>query len=145
MSVFAKLKYLTINIGTVLIKKIMISLESMLTEYPFLSFIKYSHSDYIGIIQNHDGDLVSMYAYNKLKTEEHKKLFLELAETWWWESNRLIPINIFLKQPWAEFQHTLITLSAKDIKDLQGHCVSLSNLAQKRTKRRVVQLVRKLN
>jgi hypothetical protein len=117
----------------------------MLTEYPFLSFIKYSHSDYIGIIQNHDGDLVSMYAYNKLKTEEHKKLFLQLAETWWWESNRLIPINIFLKQPWAEFQHTLITLSAKDIKDLQGHCVSLSNLAQKRTKRRVVQLVRKLN
>ena len=122
----------------------MISIENMLQEYPFLSFVKYSHTDYIGVIQNHDGDLVSMYAYNKLRTEEDKKLFLELAETWWWESNRLIPINIFLKSPWSKFQYTLITLSAKDIKDLQGHCVSLANLAQKRTKRRVVQLVRRL-
>lgn len=121
------------------------SLDDLLVSYPFLSFIKYSHTDYIGVIQNHDGDMVSIYAYNKLRTEDHKKKFLELAETWWWESNRLIPINIFLKNNWSQFQYTLVTLSAKDIGNIQGHCVSLSNLAQKRTKRRVVQLVRKLN
>ena len=123
----------------------MILIENMLQEYPFLSIIRYSRTDYIGVIQNHDGDLVSMYAYNKLKTEEHKKRFLELAETWWWESNRLIPINIFLKSPWSQFQYTLVTLSAKDIKELHGHCVSLNNLSQKRTKRRVVQLVKRLS
>jgi len=121
------------------------SLEEMLHNYPFLSFVKYSHTDYIGVIQNHDGDLVSMYAFNKLKTEEHKKRFLELADIWWWESNRLIPINIFLKGDWRDFAYSLVTLSAKDIKELQGHCVCLNNLAAKRTKRRVVQLVRKLS
>lgn len=121
------------------------SLEEMLQNYPFLSFVKYSHTDYIGVIQNHDGDLVSMYAFNKLKTEEHKKRFLELADIWWWESNRLIPINIFLKGDWRDFAYSLVTLSAKDIKELQGHCVCLNNLASKRTKRRVVQLVRKLS
>jgi hypothetical protein len=121
------------------------SLEEMLQNYPFLSFVKYSHTDYIGVVQNHDGDLVSMYAFNKLKTEEHKKRFLELADIWWWESNRLIPINIFLKGDWRDFAYSLVTLSAKDIKELQGHCVCLNNLASKRTKRRVVQLVRKLS
>jgi hypothetical protein len=120
------------------------SIDELLGLYPFLSFVKYSHTDYIGVIQNHDGDMVSIYAYNKLRTDSHKKQFLELAETWWWESNRLIPINIFLKSNWNQFQYTLVTLSAKDVANIQGHCVSLANLAQKRTKRRVVQLVRKL-
>ena len=122
----------------------MLSLEELLDQYPFLSFIKYPHNDYVGIIQNHDGDIVSMYAFNKLRTEDHKRRFLEQADTWWWESNRLIPINIFLKDSWNEFRYSLITLNVKDIKEQQGHVVSLSNLASKRTKRRVVQLVRKL-
>lgn len=121
------------------------ALEQMLETYPFLSFVKYSHTDYIGVIQNHDGDIVSIYAYNKLKTEEHKREFLDLAETWWWESNRMIPINIFLKQSWSKFSYTLVTLSTKDVQEIQGHVVCLANLANKRTKRRVVQLVRRLN
>ena len=122
-----------------------LSLEQLLENYPFISFIKYTHSDYVGVIQNHDGDIVSMYAFNKLKTEDHKRRFLEQADTWWWESNRLIPINIFLKNSWSEFRYSLVTLNVKDIKEQQGHVVSLANLANKRTKRRVVQLVRRLN
>jgi iron uptake system EfeUOB component EfeO/EfeM len=120
------------------------SIEQMLSDYPFLSFVKYSHTDYIGVIQNHDGDIVSVYAFNKLRTDEDKKQFLEQAETWWWESNRMIPINIFLKDSWKQFSYTLVTLSTKDVKELQGHVVSLAGLANKRTKRKVVQLVRRL-
>jgi len=122
-----------------------LSLEQLLEKYPFLSFIKYTHSDYVGVIQNHDGDIVSMYAFNKLRTEDHKLRFLEQADIWWWESNRLIPINIFLKDSWNDFRYSMVTLNVKDIKEQQGHVVSLSNLANKRTKRRVVQLVRKLS
>ena len=121
-----------------------LSLEELLEEYPFLSYIKYTHQDYIGVIQNFDGDVVSMYAFNKLRTEEDKRAFLEAADIWWWESNRLIPINIFLKNSWDRFRYSQVTLTTKDIKDQQGHMVCLSNLAAKRTKRRVVQLVRKL-
>jgi hypothetical protein len=39
----------------------------------------------------------------------------------------------------------MVTLNVKDIKEQQGHVVSLASLANKRTKRRVVQLVRKLS
>ena len=56
------------------------SLEQMLEQYPFLSYIKYPTADFIGIIQNYDGDILSMYAFNKLKTEEDKRGFLEAAE-----------------------------------------------------------------
>ena len=122
-----------------------LSLEQLLENYPFLSFIKYTHSDYVGVIQNHDGDIVSMYAFNKLKTEDHKIRFLEQADIWWWESNRLIPINIFLKHSWSEFRYCMVTLNVKDIKEQKGHVVSLASLAGKRTKRRVVQLVRRLS
>lgn len=122
----------------------MISIEQMLEQYPFLSYIKYTHSDYIGIIQNHDTDIVSMYAFNKLRTEEDKIRFLEAADIWWWESNRLIPINIFLKDSWNPFRYSTVTLTTKDIKDQQGHIVSIAKLAERRTKRRVVQLVKRL-
>lgn len=121
-----------------------LSLKELLENYPFLSFIKYTHSDYVGVIQNFDGDIISIYAFNKLKTEEHKRRFLEQADVWWWESNRSIPINIFLKHTWSEFRYSLVTLNVKDIKEQQGHVVCLANLANKRTKRRVVQLVRRL-
>ena len=122
-----------------------LSLEQLLVDYPFLSFIKYPHCDYVCVIQNHDGDIVSMYAFNKLRTEDHKRRFLEQADQWWWESNRLIPINIFMKNTWSEFRYSLVTLNVKDIKEQQGHVVCLANLANKRTKRRVVQLVRRLS
>jgi hypothetical protein len=122
-----------------------LSLEQLLEKYPFLSYVKYTHDDYVGVIQNHDGDIVSLYAFNKLKTEDHKLRFLEQADIWWWESNRSIPINIFLKGSWTEFRYSLVTLNTKDIKDQQGHVVSLANLTNKRTKRRVMQLVRKLS
>jgi hypothetical protein len=122
----------------------MISIEQMLEQYPFLSYIKYTHSDYIGIIQNHDTDIVSMYAFNKLRTEKDKLGFLQAAEIWWWESNRLIPINIFLKETWNPYRYSTVTLACKDITEQQGHIVSIAKLAERRTKRRVLQLVKRL-
>jgi hypothetical protein len=122
----------------------MISIEQMLEQYPFLTYIKYTHSDYIGIIQNFDTDIVSMYAFNKLRTEEDKRGFLEMADVWWWESNRLIPINIFLKDSWNKYRYSTVTLTCKDIKEQHGHIVSIAKLAERRTKRRVVQLVKRL-
>jgi len=121
------------------------SLEQMLEQYPFLSYIKYPTADYIGIIQNFDGDIISMYAFNKLRTEEDKRGFLEAADIWWWESNRLIPINIFLKNSWDKYRYSTVTLTTKDIREQCGHVVSISKLAERRTKRRVVQLVKRLS
>ena len=120
------------------------SLEQMLADYPFLSFVKYSHTDYIGVIQNHDGDIVSVYAFNKLRTDEDKREFLEQAETWWWESNRQIPINIFLKEERNPFKPFLRTFNNKNLVILHGPIVSLNELNKRRSKRRSITLVKRM-
>ena len=120
-------------------------LKKLLEQYPFLSHISYGDKEYIGIIQNRDSHCTSFYDYERIKDLELKKHFLQLAETWWWESNRMIPINIFLKQDWAPFRQYLTTFISKDCNILAGPQVSLTDLSKKRTKRRSIQLVKKTN
>ena len=98
----------------------------------------------MGIIQNLDDAITTIYDYGLLKTEDQKILFIELAETWWWESNRMIPINIFLKQDWIQFRPTLKTFMSKDVELKYGPAVSLKENAQKRSKRRSITLVRRI-
>jgi hypothetical protein len=69
--------------------------------------------------------------------------FLKLGETWWWESNRKIPINIFLKKDFVYFRPTVVTLSSKDIKIVHGPVVRLEDISKKRIKRRTIQLMRR--
>ena len=115
-------------------------LEKIPEQYPFLSYIKHGENEYIGIIQNRDAYCTSFYDYNKITDLEMKKQFLDLAEVWWWESNRMIPINIFLKKDWLPFKPYLMTFSNKNCHILAGHEISLNDLAKKRTKRKSIQL-----
>ena len=111
--------------------------------YPFISVVTYGGSEYVGIITNQDQHVTSMLIYSNLKTIEEKKRFLELGETWWYESNRLIPINIFLRREIESIKYCLITMNSKDVKVSLGPTVNIANLAVKRVKRKNVQLVRK--
>ena len=79
-----------------------------------------------------------------LKTPEQKRIYLELGEIWWWESNRLVPINIFLKNDWTVFRFTLKTLNSKDVDLKYGPALSLKESIQKRSKRRSITLVRRI-
>ena len=65
--------------------------------FPFLSVVTYGGIEYIGIIINQDATVTSMYIYTDIRSELEQKAFLALGDVWWWESNRLIPINIFLR------------------------------------------------
>lgn len=118
-------------------------LEDFLERYPFFALIRYGEQEYVCIIQNQDSDVTTIYDYRSLKTEEHRIDFIALAEQWWWESNRMIPINIFLKDDWAKFRYAVKTLLSKEVAVMAGHTVRLADLAAKRTKRKMVQLVRK--
>ena len=111
--------------------------------FPFISVVTYGGNEYVGIISNQDAYVTTMYVYNSLHTIEEKKLFLEIGEIWWWESNRMIPINIFLRQEMSLFKYSLITMNSKDVKVILGPTVNLSNLSVKRVKRKNVQLIRK--
>jgi hypothetical protein len=120
-------------------------IKHLLDQYPFLSFITYGGNDYIGVIQNSDELITSIYDYAALRTLEQKTKYLELADQWWWESNRLVPINVFLKQDWLEFRICLKTLNSKDVAIHHGPHVSLKEIAAKRSKRRSITLVRRVN
>ena len=118
--------------------------KQLLAKYPFISYITYGGNDYIGIIQNSDEVITTLYDFGSLKDAEVKKVFLELGETWWWESNRLIPINVFLKSNWAVFKGCLRTMNSKDVEIKMGPYVSLKEMATKRSKRKSITLVRKV-
>jgi hypothetical protein len=111
--------------------------------FPFLSVVTYGGNEYVGIIINQDQSVTSMYVYTDLRSRTEQAKFLELGEVWWWESNRMIPINIFLKNEMDSFRYCIITMNSKDVKVAIGPCVNLNNLALKRVKRKSVQLVRR--
>ncbi len=117
--------------------------EEIFEKYPFLSLVTYGGNEYVGIVQNLDDTVLSMYDFSKI-TEELKSTFLELGETWWWESNRTIPINLFIKQDFAQFATILITFNIRDTEVVRGPSVSIAELAKKRSKRRNIQLVKKV-
>ena len=118
--------------------------KQLLSQYPFISYVTYGGNDYIGIVQNFDEVITTLYDFGALKNPELKKVFLELGETWWWESNRLIPINVFLKQDWVLFKHCLRTMNSKDVEIKMGPYVSLKEMATKRSKRKSITLIRKV-
>ena len=114
-------------------------------KYPFITVVMYGNTEYVGIIQNRDKLVTTMYDFGRITDIELKKKFLELAEVWWWESNRSIPINIFLREEWAVFKPYLQTFINKDFDIMYGPATSLAELNKKRTKKRSIQLVRRVD
>lgn len=110
--------------------------------HPYIACIRSNDIEYVGIIINLDDSIASIYDIAVIKSNEEKLKFLKLGEIWWWESNRKIPINIFLKQEMIMFRYTIKTFNSKDIEVVFGHAVNLSDIAEKRVKRKSIQLVR---
>ena len=110
--------------------------------FPFITCIKCNEDEYVGIIINYDINVTSLYDFGIIRTETEKSIFLEMGENWWWESNRKIPINIFLKQEMSIFRPYIKTFNSKDVSVLFGPTVNLSEIAEKRIKRKSIQLVR---
>lgn len=120
-------------------------LEELLEEYPFLTVASYGKNEYLGIIQNQDANLISMYVFDEIKTPELRRLFLEYGAEWWWETNRMIPINIILGQRFTPFRESLRTFNIKDFEIKYGPSVCLKDIMQKRVKRKNVQMIRKVD
>jgi len=112
-------------------------------KFPFLSLIRKGDLEFVGIVQNEDSNVISFYDYGRIMNPQDKMIFLKHGETWWHESNRKIPINIFLKGDFRYFRTTLVTLNAKDIEIVHGPTVRLSDISKKRVKRKTIQLVRR--
>lgn len=100
--------------------------------------------EYVGVIQNTDAVITTVYDYGMLKSVEQKQRYLDLAEQWWWESNRLIPINLFLKQDWLEFRMCVKVLNSKNVEIKYGPHLCLSDISAKKSKRKSITLVRRV-
>jgi len=118
--------------------------EQLSKKYPFITLCVYAENEYMGIIQNQDNMVTTLYDFGALHSEDQKRNFLELANVWWWESNRSIPINIFLRNDWEEFKFSLRTFMNKDLSIIHGPICSLNNLNRRKTKRKSIILVKKL-
>jgi hypothetical protein len=112
--------------------------------FPFISVVVHVDREYVGIIINQDSSITSMYDYSLIKSDTEKEQFLELGEAWWWESNRQIPINIFLNKEITPFRYAIRNFSTKDVKVMLGPVTSLNDILTKRVKRKSITLVRKV-
>jgi hypothetical protein len=119
--------------------------EQLAEKYPFITLCVYATTEYLGIIQNQDETITTIYDFGSIQDLEVKRRFLELANIWWWESNRSIPINIFLKTEWDPFKVYLRTFVNKDLEILHGPVCSLTEMSRKKSKRRSITLVRRMD
>ena len=118
--------------------------EKLTEKYPFITLCVYANQEYVGVVQNRDDIVTTIYDFGSVIDQVDKMLFLELASTWWWESNRSIPINIFLRKEWDQFRTTLRTFANKDLEILHGPICSLMDIARKKSKRKSITLVRRI-
>ena len=119
--------------------------QKLADKYPFITLCIYASNEYVGIVQNRDDAITTIYDFGAVQDQEQKRRFIDLANTWWWESNRSIPINIFLRGEWEPFRPTLRTFANKDLEILHGPICSLNDIARKKSKRKSITLVRRVD
>ena len=108
--------------------------------HPFITVCSYAGQDYVGIVQNRDDIVTTIYDYGSIIDIDLRDKFLELGDIWWWESNRLIPINLFLKQEWNIFKPYIRTFNNKSLSILHGPICSMNELGKRRSKRKSITL-----
>lgn len=118
--------------------------EQLLEKFPFLCILEKGTLEYVGICINHDSHVVTFYDIGAIPSTEDKKSLLELGAQWWEESNRKIPINIFMKKEMFDYKPYVKSIVSKDVKIVAGHTLDLKKISTKRIKRKNIQLIRKL-
>lgn len=118
--------------------------ENINPELEFLTCIEYCDQEYLGIVANRDNQFLSFYDFGSVPSQDLREQLLSLGDTWWWQSNRQIPIDIFLFIEMQPFRPYMKTFSLKKAEIIYGPVTSLQNLNRKRVKRRTLQLIRKM-
>lgn len=119
--------------------------KTLSQKFPFITILTYgsNEDEYVGVVQNSDNTVTTLYDFGALTDEEEKKVFLTLGEKWYYESNRLLPINIYLKEEWKPFEKIFKTFITKEVTVIHGNVISLNNLGNKK-KRRSILVVKKM-
>jgi hypothetical protein len=119
--------------------------NKLTNNHPFITVCSYAGQDYVGIVQNRDEVVTTIYDYGAIVDNLLREKFLELGDTWWWESNRLVPINMFLKEEWVMFKPYLRTFNNKSLTVVHGPICSILELAKRKSKRKSITLVKRMS
>ena len=122
-----------------------LSYDSLLENFPFLSIVRYGKNEFVGIIQNEDINTTSIYLLEKIINKEDRKLFIEYGREWWWETNRQIPIILILGNKFNKFDYCLRSFSNKNFEVIHGPTVRLRDLLKYKSKKKNVQLIRRID
>jgi hypothetical protein len=120
------------------------NIKELLEKFPFLSYGTMNGVQYIGVVQNADSQLISIYLLNEIPTGDLRRDFIKCGTEWWWGSNRQIPINVFLKDRFRPFRPFLKHFSRKDFNLESGPVVSLQEIIARRVRKRQITLVRRI-
>lgn len=118
--------------------------ENLSKNFPWITVLTYVEKEYVGVVINQDPQVTTLYDWEMIKDFGQRDRFVEMADAWWWESNRQIPINIFMIREAQEFRYAIKTLTTKDVRIDLGPCMRLDQIMTKRVKRRSITLIRKL-
>lgn len=120
-------------------------IANILETFEFLSYGRMLDQHYLGIIQNSDNQLLSIYVLDMIPEGPLRVEFMRCGEDWWYGSNRMIPIHIFLKDRMRPFRPYLKHFARKDFDLISGPSVSLQETIARRVRKRQITLVRKID
>lgn len=119
--------------------------DELESKFPFLTGITHNDQSYLGIVENVADKMITFYDFNDITDPDLKKKFLQLGGSWWWETNRSIPIGVFLFAEMQAFNGHIKTFKEKEVEIMFGPYVSLDELSKKKVgKKRTVKLVREM-
>jgi len=96
----------------------------------------------VGVIQNVTTKFVMMYDMTKLSTVSERKVFMNLVQEWWDESNTNIPVNIFIGRDFDPFYYSLSGIPIAGIREIHGHQVNIQKTFGRKIKRRRIEFIK---
>lgn len=113
-------------------------------EEKYIAHIRYADEDYCGVIINRDKGVVSFYDLAVLRAANLHDSFIAHCEIWWWESNRLIPINIFIGfDVFKQYSFAIKTFATKRTVISSGYVTDLKVLIKHQRKKKTFLVKRK--
>ncbi len=109
---------------------------------PFITVVQCDGKTFIGIIKIKSKQYTTLYCFEDMDEPMQDEL-LGIAHDWWWQSNRSIPVCLFFQEEMEKFEPYTQRFDTPAVNFVCGPVVSLSDLPQKRIKRRNVALKKK--
>lgn len=101
---------------------------------PYVTTVIHGGTIYYGILKIRSKEYITLYNLMDMNEDEQNKI-LALAETWWWQSNRSIPISVFMSDDLEYYNKHCIRFNTASV-IVDGPNISLNELPSKRIKRR---------